>query len=76
MSSLFCTAVTTTPIPKIKNGMADLMSIAARLVYTLDISGVSTSHVSAYIHRRQRQIMEVMIMFRLTLSETKARQDK
>jgi hypothetical protein len=76
MSSPFYTTVTTTPIPKIKNGMADLMSIAARLVYTLDISSVSTSHVSAYICRRQRQIMEVMMMFRLTLSETKAWQDE
>jgi len=56
--------------------MADLMSIAARLVYTLDIPSVSTSHVSAYICRRQRQIMEVMMMFRLTLSETKAWQDE
>jgi len=52
------------------NGAADSMRIAAILVYTLVISGLSASFMSARIRRRRKQIMEVTMMFNPTLSET------
>ena len=61
--------VTTRPIPRMEKGAADSISIAATLVYSLDISGESTSRVSALIRRIQKQIIEVRMMFKLTLSE-------
>jgi len=39
------------------------------LVYVLDISGESTSRICARMRRRQKQITEVRMTFKLTLSE-------
>ena len=66
----FMADVTTTPMPRIEKGAADSMSIAAMLVYALDISGGSTSRVSARIRKRRKQIIEVTMTFKPTLSET------
>jgi len=63
-------AVMMKPIPRMERGAADSMSIAAMLVYTLDISGLSTSRMRARIRRRRKQIIEVTMTFKLTLSET------
>jgi hypothetical protein len=57
-------------MPMMVNGAADSMRIAAILVYTLVISGLSASFMSARIRRRRKQIMEVTMMFNPTLSET------
>jgi hypothetical protein len=67
---LFRAAVTTKPMPRIEKGAADSMSIAETLVHMLDISEESTSRKSARMRRRRKQIIEVRMMFRLTLSET------
>ena len=58
-----------TPIPRIEIGAADSISIAAILVYTLAISGASTSRKAARMRRRRKQIIEVTMMFNPTLSE-------
>jgi hypothetical protein len=58
------------PIPRIEIGAADSMSIAAMLVYILDISGETALRVSARICRRRKHIIKVTMTFRLTLSET------
>jgi hypothetical protein len=52
-----------------EKGAADSTSIAAMLVYILDISGESTSRVSALIRMRRKQIIAVSMMFKLTLSK-------
>jgi hypothetical protein len=52
-----------------EKGAADSMSIAAMLIYTLDISGERSSCVSALMRRMRKQIIAVRMMFRLTLSE-------
>ena len=70
VSGEFLASVTTRPIPMIKNGAADSMSIAAILVYILDISGESTSRTSARARRRRKHIIEVTTTFKPTLSET------
>jgi p-aminobenzoyl-glutamate transporter AbgT len=69
-SGLFWADVTTRPIPMMERGAADSMSIAAMLVYILDISGLSTSRTRARIRRRRKQIIEVTMIFKPTLSET------
>jgi hypothetical protein len=53
-----------------EKGAADSMSIVAMLVYMLDISGESTSRIRARICRRRKQIIEVTMIFKPTLSET------
>jgi hypothetical protein len=53
-----------------ERGAADSMSIAATLKYILDVSGVRISRMSARVRQRRKQIMEVTMTFRLTLSET------
>ena len=68
-SGPFWTAVTTNPMPRMEKGAADSISIAAALVYILDISGGRTSCESALMRRIRKQIIEVRIMFKLTLSE-------
>jgi hypothetical protein len=50
-------------------GAADSMSIVAMLKYVLDISG-RTSRMSARIRKRRKQIIEVMMTFKVTLSDT------
>ena len=70
MSGPFCAAPTTKPMPRMERGAADSMSIVAMLVYMFDISGVSTSRIRARIRMRRKQIIEVTMMFRLTLNET------
>jgi hypothetical protein len=52
-----------------EKGAADSTSIAAMLVYTLDVSGESTSRMSALMRIRRKQIIVVRMMFKLTLSE-------
>jgi len=69
-SNVLKAAVTTRPMPRMENGAADSISIAAMLVYILDISGESTSRMSARIRRRRKQIIEVTTTFKLTLSVT------
>jgi hypothetical protein len=44
------------------------MSIATTLVYILDISAWTNSRVSALMRRIWKQIIEVRMMFKLTLS--------
>ena len=61
--------MTTTQIPRMERGAADSISIAMVLVYVLDISGESTSRARARVRRRRKHIIEVTMMFRLTLSE-------
>jgi len=70
MSGLFWAAAITSPIPRMERGAADSMSIATTLVYILDISGESTSRMSARIRRSRRQIIEVTMMFKPKLSAT------
>ena len=60
----------TRQIPRMEKGAADSMSIAATLVYILDISGEIMSRMSVRIRQRRKQIMEVTMTFRPTLSET------
>jgi hypothetical protein len=67
---LFRAEVTTKPMPRMEKGAADSMSIAEMLVYMLDVAEESTSVKSARMRRRRKQIIEVRMMFRLTLSET------
>lgn len=62
--------MTTMMIPRVVKGAADSMSIATILVYILDVSGVRTSRASERIRRRRKQIIEVTMTFKLTLSET------
>jgi len=57
-------------MPRMEKGAADSTSIAARLVYILhDVSGPCTCRKSARIRRRRKQIIEVTMMFKLTLRE-------
>jgi len=70
MIGLFWAAVTTRPIPRMERGAADSISIATILVYIQDISGESASRVRACIRRSRKQIIEVTMIFKLTLSET------
>ena len=51
-------------------GAADSMSIVTILVYMLDVFGVSTSRVSARHRRTRKQIIEVTMTFKVTLSDT------
>jgi hypothetical protein len=53
-----------------EKGAADSISMVAMLVYMLDISGESTSRIRVRIRMRRKQIIEVTITFKLTLSET------
>lgn len=69
-SSVLNAAVMTRPMPRMENGAADSMSIAAMLVYIFDISGESISRMIARIRRRRKQIIEVTTTFKLTLSVT------
>jgi hypothetical protein len=46
------------------------MSIVAMLEYMLDNSGESTCRIRARIHMRRKQIIEVTMIFKLTLSVT------
>ena len=70
-SGPFWTKVTRRPMPRMEKGAADSTSIAARLVYILDdASGPCTCRRSVRIRRRRKQIMEVTMMFRLTVRET------
>jgi len=58
-------------MPRMVKGAADSTSIAARLVYILhDVSGPCTVRKSARIRSRRKQIIEVTMMFKLTLRET------
>jgi hypothetical protein len=57
-------------MPTMERGAADSISIVAMLVYMLDISGESTSRICARIRMRRKQIIEVTMIFKLTLSET------
>jgi hypothetical protein len=57
-------------MPRMEKGAADSMSIVAMLVYMLDISGESTSRIRARIRMRRKQIIEVTMIFKLTLSDT------
>jgi len=70
MSGPFWAATMMRPVPTMEIGAADSMSIAATLVYILDISGESVSRASARIWRRRRHIIEVTTTFKPTLSET------
>jgi hypothetical protein len=64
------TEVTRRPMPMMEKGAADSMSIAAILVYIPDdVAGPSTCRKSARIRRRRKQIIEVTMMFKLTLRE-------
>src|ERR1700741_3284885 len=67
-SGPLCATVTTTPIPRIENGAADSMRIAALLVYMWDICEQTTSRMRARIRRRRKQIIAVTTMSALTLS--------
>jgi hypothetical protein len=53
-----------------EKGAEDSTSIAAMLVYILDVSGESTLRESLRICRIRKQIIEVTMMLKLTLSET------
>jgi hypothetical protein len=54
-----------------ENGAADSTSIAARLVYILDdVSGPWTCRKSARICNRRKHIIEVTMMFKLTVRAT------
>ena len=64
--------VMTRPIPIMVNGAADSMSTATMLVYILDISGESAPSVSARARRRRKHIIEVTMIFKVTVSETRA----
>jgi hypothetical protein len=58
-------------MPRMVKGAADSMSIAATLVYILDnVAGQFTCRKSARIRRMRKQIIEVTMMFKLTLRET------
>ena len=57
-------------MPMIVKGAADSTSIAAILVYILDASDSTTCRKSARIRSRRKQIIEVTMMFKLTLRET------
>jgi hypothetical protein len=70
MIGLFWAAVTTRPIPRMERGAADSIIIVTILEYIQDISGESASRVSARIRRSRKQIIEVTMIFKLTLSET------
>ena len=70
MISSFRAAMMMRPIPRMEIGAVDSMSIAAMLMYVLDISGESAPRVSARICRRRKHIIKVMTTLRLTLSET------
>jgi hypothetical protein len=57
-------------MPMMDKGAADSTSIAARLVYILDdVSGPWTCRKSARIRKRRKQIIEVTMMFKLTVRE-------
>jgi len=58
-------------IPRMENTAADSTSIAAMLVYIFDIMifGESAPRMSERIRRRRKQIIEVMMIFKLTLNE-------
>jgi hypothetical protein len=53
-----------------ENGAADSISMVAMLVYMPDSSVESTSRMRARIRMRRKQIIEVTITFKLTLSAT------
>jgi hypothetical protein len=57
-------------MPMRVKGAKDSMIIAAILVYVLDVSEPSTCRKSARIRKRRKQIIEVTMMFKLTLRET------
>ena len=63
-------AVMMRPIPRMERGAADSMSVAAMLVYILDVSGESIPRTRARIRKRRKQIIEVTMTFMLTLNET------
>jgi hypothetical protein len=69
VSGSFRAAMTMRPMPRIENTAADSTSIAAMPVYMVDISGECISRMNARIRRRRKHIIEVMMMFKLTLSE-------
>ena len=52
-----------------ENGIADSMSIVAMLVYVVDISGESTSRMSARMRMMRKQIIVVTVTFKDTLNE-------
>lgn len=52
-----------------ENGIADSMSIVAILVYVVDISGESTSRMSARMRMMRKQIIVVTVTFKDTLNE-------
>ena len=60
----------TRQIPRMEKGAADSMSIAATLIYILDISGERISRMSVRIRQRRKQIMKVTMTFKPTLIET------
>jgi hypothetical protein len=58
-------------MPRMEKGAADSTSIAARLMYILDnVPGQCTCRKSALIRKRRKQIIEVTMMFKLTLKKT------
>jgi len=65
--------VTRRPMPRMEKGADDSMTIATILVYIQDISGPSSRRKSARIRRRRKQIIEVTMMFKLTLREIHGR---
>jgi len=65
--------VTRTPMPMMEKGAKDSTTIAAILVYAVDISGPSSCRKSARIRRRRKQIIKVTMVFKLTLREIHGR---